>query len=299
MVNNPGSVGTRLHADSLSLTQQPQYDDDDQYDLQWGSGTSAEVTPSSMALALAMDSNEPLALNHSDKSSPQVYRLMILSLVLSLLICIFNFLGTFSCTNDSFTQCYPQLTLRFRDTPQARLYLGSAREGLRMASFFAKDFSVTLNDGHKLSERIRHINTIDSLSDKNLFKFNYNGFCRKSMLTGVESCTYSHGLDLFSSLTKDIGLQLGVVSKAENPTEIGDSLATAYGLSLDTLGQYFGSGKKKVEHHVDPQTNSGAKEKQKEKEEESNFIDKAKQMKYFGKSISTITSVLMEMSYYT
>ncbi|KAK6465898.1 hypothetical protein DFJ63DRAFT_35676 [Scheffersomyces coipomensis] len=173
--------------------------------------------------------------------APKVRRLEItlpknlpinICLILSFVILILNIFCLFSCTSDRNLGCQPQFTFEITDkTQKAKDTLSGLREGLKTISYVAKDLSIA---SYTNVTSYDYLN-IDTLSDVNLFKHNYNGFCRFNKETLLETCLNSNGMDVFSSLVSDIGYQLGQISNSENSFNIGSSLAETYSNALNLL----------------------------------------------------------------
>ncbi|CUM45542.1 uncharacterized protein AC631_04696 [Debaryomyces fabryi] len=147
----------------------------------------------------------------------------------------------------SYTMFVPQFSLQFRDdSPEARRLLSSISEGLKMISYLAKDLSVTLNDNNNILNDINYIDTIDTFSNNYIYKFNAIQYCRYSTANATTECVSTNGLDIFTSLVTDIGLQLGNVSKAEDPSKLANSLVTTYSNLVDSLDEMNNSKKNRT-----------------------------------------------------
>lgn len=138
----------------------------------------------------------------------------------------------------SYMMFLPQFSLQFRDdSPEARRLLSSISEGLKMISYLAKDLSVTLNDNNNILNDINYIDTIDTFSDNYIYQFNAIQYCKYNTVNTTTECISTNGLDIFTSLVTDIGLQLGNVSKAEDPSKLATSLVTTYSNLVDSLDE--------------------------------------------------------------
>ncbi|KAK6456633.1 uncharacterized protein RJT20DRAFT_78579, partial [Scheffersomyces xylosifermentans] len=146
-----------------------------------------------------------------------------------------------SCATSGYLPIY---TLTIDDKSfAAKQILSSLQEGLKMISYVAKDLSVTLNNNDLRDSKIDYMDVIDTFSNHNEYKFSFGGYCRMNSVTGVESCSDCNGIDIFSCLIKDIGLQLGSISKVEDPKVIGTSFVITYSSSLSSLETLYRRGK--------------------------------------------------------
>ncbi|KAK6201569.1 uncharacterized protein RJT21DRAFT_114187 [Scheffersomyces amazonensis] len=142
----------------------------------------------------------------------------------------------FSC-NSGYLKCHPLYTFEITDkTISAKDSLSGIREGLKMISYVAQDLSISDYDNKSANN---YLQQIDTLSTNNLYKVNFGGFCRFNKDTMKETCLSSNGIDIFSSLVKDIGYQLGEISKSDEPSKLGDSLSTTYSHALKTLDDIY------------------------------------------------------------
>ncbi|KAG2733083.1 hypothetical protein G9P44_004073 [Scheffersomyces stipitis] len=141
--------------------------------------------------------------------------------------------------------CEPLFTLRILDSPKgANQMLSGIREGLRMLSYVAIDLGV--NNNLLNNKNLNYDHVIDTLSNSNnIFKFGYNGYCRYDSATKEQICSKCNGLDIFSCLVKDIGIQLGKVSNSNSPDLIGESLCTVYHESMSSMLLLYEFGKAK------------------------------------------------------
>ncbi|CUM65094.1 uncharacterized protein PRCAT00002719001 [Priceomyces carsonii] len=172
-------------------------------------------------------------------------RIVVVLLVSSIVILVFSLAETLTC-NNSFLGCYPQLLLEIKaKSLESKMLLSSIGEGLKLMSYFAKDFSITLNGSNSLVREIDDFDVIDTFSDSNIYKFNVGGYCRLNKKTKTQKCSYSNGIDIFSSLIRDIGSQLGVVSKSSSSKEISKSFAVAFSQALDSLNELYLQEKQK------------------------------------------------------
>lgn len=147
----------------------------------------------------------------------------------------------------SYTMSASQFSLQFRDdSPEARRLLSSISEGLKMISYLAKDLSVTLNDNNNILNDINYIDTIDTFSENYIYKFNAIQYCKYNIANTTTECVSTNGLDIFTSLVTDIGLQLGNVSKAEDPSKLANSLVTTYSNLVDSLDEMNNSKKNRT-----------------------------------------------------
>ena len=138
----------------------------------------------------------------------------------------------------SYMMFLPQFSLQFRDdSPEARRLLSSISEGLKMISYLVKDLSVNNN----ILNDINYIDTIDTFSDNYIYQFNAIQYCKYNTVNTTTECVSTNGLDIFTSLVTDIGLQLGNVSKAEDPRKIATSLVTTYSNLIDSLDEMRGN----------------------------------------------------------
>lgn len=87
---------------------------------------------------------------HDQRKSLKLYVNFVVVFILSSIMLFYNFTGTFSCSGDSLTSCYPQFTMNIKnDTEQATSVLHTANECLKMVSFFATSFNSDKNDDFK------------------------------------------------------------------------------------------------------------------------------------------------------
>lgn len=106
--------------------------------------------------------------------------------------------------------------------------LTNIQDTLDMVSFLVKDFGTVCTTDQESS-------LIDTFSYLDEYKFNFNGFCR---LVNHKTTCYRGSLDIFSCWMRDIGNQLGSLSKKNSgrePNLLGESFVAAYRNLLKAL----------------------------------------------------------------
>lgn len=188
-----------------------------------------------------------------------------------------------SCQKDSLA-CVPQMTIKpTDDTLKAKLTLSTLREGLKMVSYLATDLGVSNDD---LQSNVDYMNTIDTFSTNKLYKFNSNGFCRYNSDTKEQYCSNGHGLDIFSSLAADIGIQLGKVGggSANDSQEMRDSMVSTYTNIVDLLDALYYTA-------INNETESNSL-----KMEQLNAAHHLKSIRSFGELMSKIPNYTISFS---
>lgn len=153
--------------------------------------------------------------------------LLVLNFLVMILIPLFVLdLTTVTSCREGSLMCFPQYKLHIvENTPKARSTLLSLRLGLKMISFMAGDMGI--------SEMVSSDATIDTFSSQNVFSLNNRGFCRMNTETGDDYCVDANGLDVFSSLVTDIGIQLGNINPQQDSKAMGKSLDKSITLIVD------------------------------------------------------------------
>lgn len=168
-------------------------------------------------------------------ATTRLYMAVYVLLLLGVFGFCMDFLTALSCRED-FPLCLPQVTLKITDqTTEAKKSLATIREGLKMASYMATDFGVP----SELTSDADYLNTIDTFSTDNLFKFGYSGFCRYDPHTLMEYCINAIGLDVVSCIVTDVGLQLGSLHHSNDSMETGRSLASMYLNVLRLFDEFY------------------------------------------------------------
>lgn len=166
--------------------------------------------------------------------------LLATALVISSVMIGIHVVSCLLCNGGVLT-CRPQYGVRIDDsTPEAKQMISVAEDALKTLSYFAKDHSVMEEE---FGDGMQYMDVIDTFSNHNKFQFNFNGFCRHSEGSLVKTCTKTTGLDVFSSIVRDIGQQLGNVSKSD-PVQMGEDLVTAYSQALNTMDKLYAKGAK-------------------------------------------------------
>ncbi|ODV83324.1 hypothetical protein CANARDRAFT_187001, partial [[Candida] arabinofermentans NRRL YB-2248] len=112
--------------------------------------------------------------------------------------------------------------------------LATIHDSIKVVSYFAMDLGTNKVNTEFSDEEI---DGIDSFSIENIYRLNYFGYCRFNYMNNIESCdTFSSGLDLASVLVRDAGVRLSMISKQGNPSDIGNSLVSAYHALLEHIG---------------------------------------------------------------
>ncbi|CAH2352509.1 hypothetical protein CLIB1423_07S01134 [[Candida] railenensis] len=136
-------------------------------------------------------------------------------------------LSLFSCS-ARIPYCNSQFNFLINsDSRSSKKLLTNIQETLDMVSFLVKDFGTVYITDQENS-------LIDTFSYLNEYKFNFNGFCR---LANHKTTCYSGSMDIFSCWMRDIGHQLGTLSR-KNSKELnllGESFVAAYGNLLRAL----------------------------------------------------------------
>lgn len=155
---------------------------------------------------------------------------ILTSFVLSLLVMIQNMT---LIKNPS-----PQFSMNIQaGNNESALMLSNLRDGLQMISFLASDFSLSLSNYSLISG-------IDTFDESNVFKFDYQGYSRYDIEDGQHYRMHnSSGLDIFSDLVMDIGIQLSNVSNSQNPDNLINSLLVTYSHTIMNLDEMFWDGK--------------------------------------------------------
>lgn len=126
-------------------------------------------------------------------------------------------------------QTNPQLEMTFQpsnnETDSMVAYI---RESLKVATFFAQDFSFS---------QYADMDAIDSFDAGNHYEFYYDGYHKIS--NHSDYFVPFNGLDVFGCLIKDIGVQLSNVSKAENPDKLMDSLLSTYSFAISNFEEMY------------------------------------------------------------
>lgn len=192
---------------------------------------------SSSHLNLDSDSKKKQTTDSKKKNNRSLFFFSLAGFLLLIMILLLNSFGFFSCSSKSPFKCFPQYTLKTNEKSEiAKTFLSGVREALKTISYLAKDLSVNMNAyTNFFSTDFNYLNIIDTFSEHIVYKFNIVGFCKKNEFKNNEICFENIGLDIFSGLVKDIGMQLGIVAKAKNPLEIGESFLTFYYDALDKL----------------------------------------------------------------
>lgn len=159
--------------------------------------------------------------------------LLVLNFMLLFLMPIFMFdLTTMTSCREGSLMCFPQMKLEVVDTtPKARSTLLSLRLGLKMVSFVASDFGE--------SDLVSSDSSIDTFSPHNVFSLNNRGFCRLNTETGDDYCIDGNGLDIFSSIIMDVGIQLGNINPSQDSKDMGKSLDKSITLIVDLFEELY------------------------------------------------------------
>lgn len=129
------------------------------------------------------------------------------------------------------------------NTYSSRKEIATITEGLKTISYIAKDLSVTLNDVKSIFES-SYLDTIDTLSEFNVYYFYPFKYCRYNLKDKSKYCLQRGGLDVATSLVADIGYQLGLVSKAHDPKVLSRSFETAYSHALLSMKELYDEQKR-------------------------------------------------------
>lgn len=80
---------------------------------------------------------------------------------------------------------------------------------------------------------------IKTFSERLKFWFNFNGYCRYDTQTNDQFCDSTPGLDVFSSITKDLGLQFAKSSGEKDKQTISRRMVKIYQRMLKTLNESY------------------------------------------------------------
>lgn len=175
------------------------------------------------------DDESIYVINAKSRRNPRPFWMMFgIAVVLQIILCISNM--TFN----------PQFTLQFKnDSPESRKLMSSISEGIKMISYLAKDLSVTINNSNSIFSDVNYVDTINTFSEDNVYQFDASQYCKYNTVNATKECFPTHGMDIFTSLVTDIGLQLGNVSKAEDPRKLAKSLVTTYSNLIETFDDRY------------------------------------------------------------
>lgn len=150
-----------------------------------------------------------------------------------------------TCVVLSYLAPLKHFSLRFKiDTPEAKSIMSSVTEGLKMVSYIAKDLSVTVNGKKNVLDEFAYLDTINTFTQNYIHEFYVFKYCRYDTTSEESNCTTTYGLDVFSGIIYDIGIQLGYVLKANNTSELGKSLVQMYSNTNSALDAIYRENKK-------------------------------------------------------
>lgn len=95
------------------------------------------------------------------------------------------------------------------------------------------------------------LNVIDTISEDNRFYFNHNGYCKVNQVDKRRFCSYANGLDVFSVLVQDIGLQLGNLTHRNDTKELSASMVLSFNNAVKTFNTIYKKALKKEEGYTD------------------------------------------------
>lgn len=186
--------------------------------------------------------------NHSSSKWPtRVAILMLCHLIFSIISWTMLLILATTCTDG--TRCQPQFLVNFTDPPtDVRQALDTAREGLNMMSYLAKDLSPALNDNLSLlsQDSSTYSEVIDTLLTDNEYLFSFHGYCRHHIANGSRICSRIAGFDVALAIIKDIGDQLGHISRADDFLDMGAYFLTTYLCVLKELERIWRTSHEKT-----------------------------------------------------
>lgn len=173
--------------------------------------------------------------------------------LISLIVLIQNL----SLMND---QTNPQFIISLRQgNNESMVMLSYMRESLKLATFFAQDFSFA---------EYADMDSIDTFDIGNEYHFYYDGYHKSN--NHSDYFVPFNGLDVFGSMVKDIGVQLSNVSKTEDPDKLMESLLSTYSFTINNIeemyvdykktgvmARHFDKGKLKMGHQAYKMENYG------------------------------------------
>lgn len=116
--------------------------------------------------------------------------------------------------------CQPQYTLQVSNGSGSMANM--IQSAVKLISYLAKDFSVAED------KNVRYV-IADTLSETNVFLFNYGGFCRTNIETNIRNCTsLPKSMDFLKSMIMDFGVQLKKITQVKDLGQFVDGLTSTY-----------------------------------------------------------------------